>query len=90
MLGDKDAIVTIAVKDIQAARIFYTDVLGLKPVPPDDKEVLTYRSGKTSVIVYRSQFAGTNKATAATGQVDDVEKEVSALYDASAPTFQRR
>jgi len=33
MIGEKDAIATIAVKDIEVARKFYTDILGLKPVP---------------------------------------------------------
>jgi predicted enzyme related to lactoylglutathione lyase len=36
-------------------------------------------SGDTTINVYRSQFAGTNKATALTFQVDDAEEEVSEL-----------
>jgi catechol 2,3-dioxygenase-like lactoylglutathione lyase family enzyme len=79
MIGEKDAIATIAVKDIQAARKFYTDTLGLKPVPTAEPEVLNYKSGNSSVIVYKSQYAGTNKATAANWHVDDVEKEARDL-----------
>jgi catechol-2,3-dioxygenase len=75
MIGDRDAIATIAVRDLKAARKFYTDVLGLKPMPVAEPEVLNYKSGSSSVIVYKSQYAGTNKATAANWQVDDVEKE---------------
>jgi catechol 2,3-dioxygenase-like lactoylglutathione lyase family enzyme len=79
MIGDNDAMATIAVKDIQAARKFYTDTLGLKPLPAAEAEVLNYKSGKSSVLVYKSQYAGTNKATAATWQVSDVEKVVGEL-----------
>jgi catechol 2,3-dioxygenase-like lactoylglutathione lyase family enzyme len=79
MIGDKDAIATIAVKDIEVARKFYSDVLGLKPLPHAEPEVLNYKSGNASVIVYKSQYAGTNKATAANWHVDDVEKEARDL-----------
>ena len=79
MIGDNDAIATIAVRDIEKARKFYTDILGLKPLPVAEAEVLNYKSGKSAVIVYKSQYAGTNKATAANWKVDDVEKEAREL-----------
>ena len=79
MLGDKDAIATIAVRDFPAAKKFYEGILGLKPTPSEEPEVVTYKSGKSSVLVYKSQFAGTNKATAATWIIDDVEKTAKAL-----------
>lgn len=79
MIGENEAIATIAVKDIKAARKFYSDILGLKPVPVAEPEVLNYKSGNSSVIVYKSQYAGTNKATAANWHVDDVEKEARDL-----------
>jgi len=73
MLADKDAIATIAVKDLKAAKKFYGDMLGLKPTPVPEPEVLNYKSGNSTILVYKSQFAGTNKATSATWIVDDVE-----------------
>jgi catechol 2,3-dioxygenase-like lactoylglutathione lyase family enzyme len=73
MLGDNDAIATIAVKDLKAARKFYLETLGLKQGPGQEEDVLTCTSGRSRVLVYRSQFAGTNQATAATWAVDDVE-----------------
>ena len=79
MLGDKDAIATIAVKDLKAARKFYEGTLGFKPVPSGQPEVANYKSGKSTILVYPSEFAGTNKATAATWTVDDTEAEVRAL-----------
>ena len=42
-------------------------------------EALTYRTGRSTVNVYRSDFAGTNKATALTWTVDDVDGVVRAL-----------
>ena len=79
MLADKDAVATIAVKDLKAAKKFYGDTLGLKPTPVPEPEVLNYKSGNSTVLVYKSQFAGSNKATAVTWIVDDIEGTVRDL-----------
>ena len=79
MLADKDAIATIAVSDIAKARKFYQETLGLKPVPSPESGVLTYKSGHANVLVYQSEYAGTNKATAATWAVEDLEGVVGEL-----------
>ncbi len=79
MLGNKDAIATVAVKKIETAKKFYEGTLGLKPVPTGETGVLSYQSGKASVLVYESQYAGTNKATAVTWTVDNLESEVRDL-----------
>lgn len=44
MLGDKEAIATIAVKDLKAAGKFYQETLGLKPVATGESGVKTYGS----------------------------------------------
>jgi predicted enzyme related to lactoylglutathione lyase len=79
MLADKDAVATVAVKDLKAAKKFYGDMLGLKPTPVQEPEVLNYKSGNSTVLVYKSQFAGSNKATSITWIVDDVEGTVKDL-----------
>jgi catechol 2,3-dioxygenase-like lactoylglutathione lyase family enzyme len=79
MLADKDAVATVAVKDLKTAKKFYGDTLGLKPTPVPEPEVLNYKSGNSTVLVYKSQFAGSNKATAVTWIVDDVEGTVRDL-----------
>ena len=79
MLGDKAAIATIAVRNLEAASKFYQGTLGLKPTPTQEQGVLGYKSGDANVIVYQSQFAGTNKATAVTWAVDDLEAAVQEL-----------
>jgi catechol-2,3-dioxygenase len=71
VLGDKDAIATIAVKDVKVAKKFYEGTLGLKPEPSQESEVLNYKSGNAGLLVYKSDYAGTNKATAATWSVGD-------------------
>ena len=80
MLGNTDAMATIAVKDIGKARAFYEGVVGLKPVGTEGDQVVAYQSGNARVMVYVSQYAGTNQATAVTWIVgDDVEGVVQAL-----------
>ena len=79
MLGSSDALATIAVRDLQKAKQFYEGKLGLKPAPSSEKSVQNYRSGKSTLMVYVSDFAGTNKATAVTWIVDDAEEVARAL-----------
>lgn len=79
MLGDYDAMATIAVKNLKAARKFYEDKLGFKAVHTEGEEAVTYKSGKSQLLVYRSQYAGTNKATAASWMVKDVDGLVKDL-----------
>ncbi|HZW52600.1 MAG TPA: VOC family protein [Candidatus Elarobacter sp.] len=80
MLADNDAIATIAVKDLQAARKFYGDALGLREqAGPDNPEVITYESGGSKILVYRSSYAGTNEATVVTWAVRELEHIVEAL-----------
>jgi catechol 2,3-dioxygenase-like lactoylglutathione lyase family enzyme len=66
MLANKDAMATIAVKNIAAARKFYENTLGFAPAAPEAMGVATLKSGNSTIVVYESQFAGTNKATSAT------------------------
>jgi catechol 2,3-dioxygenase-like lactoylglutathione lyase family enzyme len=80
MLGGKDVAATIAVRDTKAVKKFYQDILGLALVDDAMPDAVVYRSGSSKVLVYQSQYAGTNKATAATWDVgDDIEKIVQAL-----------
>jgi catechol 2,3-dioxygenase-like lactoylglutathione lyase family enzyme len=79
MLGDFDALATIAVKNLKAARKFYEEKLGFKVVHTEGDQAVTLKSGKSQLLVYQSQFAGTNKATAVTWMVKDVEGLVKEL-----------
>ena len=79
MLSNRDAVANLAVKNVQAARKFYEGTLGLKQVDAEGSELIVFESGNTKLNVYESKEAGTNKATAVTWAVDDVESEVNAL-----------
>ena len=78
MLGKADATPMVAVKDLDRARSFYENTLGLQEVD-DFGEGFMLRSGDTKFSVYRSEYAGTNKATALTFDVDDIDSEVRDL-----------
>ena len=79
MLGDNDAMATISVKNLAAARKFYEGTLGLKVAHTEGDQAVDYKSGESQVLVYQSQYAGTNKATAATWMVPDIEQLVTDL-----------
>ena len=80
MLGKADATPMVAVKDLDRARKFYEDKLGLK-AKTEWGEGVTLESGDTRINLYRSEFAGTNKATALNFDVDDIDKEVGELKE---------
>jgi len=80
MLGDNDTIATLAVKDLAAARKFYEGMLGLTLAHATGSEALTFKTGRTELVVYRSQSAGTNQATALNWRVgNELEAVVEAL-----------
>ena len=60
MLKDINVAATVAVRSLERARPFYEDVLGLTRQDQAEMGVQTYRAGKTAVLVYESEFAGTN------------------------------
>ena len=79
MLRDTDAVTMLAVKDLGKAAQFYEKTLGLSRAGVESEEAITFESGDTAINVYRSSFAGTNKATALTWTVDDVDDVVRTL-----------
>jgi catechol 2,3-dioxygenase-like lactoylglutathione lyase family enzyme len=88
MLGDKDAAANIVVKNLEAAKKFYEDTLGLMQVGAEGQELIVFRSGNSTINVYQSQYAGTNQATAVTWVVgEDMEDFVWALK-AKGVTFE--
>ena len=70
MLRDIDSAAIVAVKDISRARDFYQNKLGLELAHGDDN-VLSFKTGRTTLNVYVSDFAGTNKANAVVWGVGD-------------------
>jgi catechol 2,3-dioxygenase-like lactoylglutathione lyase family enzyme len=88
MLGDKDAVANIAVKNLETAKKFYEETLGLTQIGAEGQEVIVFRSGSSTIYVYKSQYAGTNQATALTWVVGkDIESVVQELK-AKGVTFE--
>lgn len=68
---------TLPASDLERAKGWYSRVLQLEPVETAEDGSLWYETGGTRFLVYASQFAGTNQATAAGLEVDDVEAAVA-------------
>jgi predicted enzyme related to lactoylglutathione lyase len=64
--------------DVQRARNFYEQMIGLTP-KEDYAGGVIYECGGTEVFLYPTDNAGTSKASQAYWQVDDVEAEVAEL-----------
>ena len=79
MLGEINVQPMLPVKDLAAAERYYGETLGLERVAGEPGTAAVYRSGDTTLCVYRSEFAGTNQGTAALWEVDDVEGQVAEL-----------
>ncbi len=78
MLGDKKVFATIAVNDINNAKNFYGETLGLRQVDENPGGV-GYESGGGRLFVYQSPTAGKGEATCAAWNVDNIEEEVEDL-----------
>ncbi len=87
MLGDVNVQPMLPVKDLGVAQKFYEEKLGLRKVGGAPDAAIVYRSGGGTLCVYRSEFAGTNKGTAALWEVSDVEGTVEELK-AKGVTFE--
>ncbi len=88
MLNNKDAIATVAVKDLKAAANFYEGTLGLKKEAVEGEEMITYRSGNSMLNIYRSEYAGTNQATAMTWVVGDELDSITRSLKAKGVVFE--
>jgi catechol 2,3-dioxygenase-like lactoylglutathione lyase family enzyme len=88
MLKDKSSSAIVAVSAIDKARAFYQDVLGLEIVDDSMGDVLVFRTGATSLIVYKSDFSGTNKANAVVWDVGDEIEPITAGLKAKGVVFE--
>jgi catechol 2,3-dioxygenase-like lactoylglutathione lyase family enzyme len=87
MLSDSPAVAVVAVSDLDGAKDFYGDLLGLGSGDEEPGGILYTCAPGSQLLVYQSGFAGTNQATAASWQVEDLEGETAALQ-AKGITFE--
>jgi catechol 2,3-dioxygenase-like lactoylglutathione lyase family enzyme len=89
MLRDQNAIATVAVNDLETAKRFYEDKLGLQSTGTESAQAITYRTGGGTLLVYASQFAGTNQATSVTWKVGDDFDELMRDLTGKGVPFER-
>jgi catechol 2,3-dioxygenase-like lactoylglutathione lyase family enzyme len=78
MLSNYEMHSTIPAHDLDRARRFYAEKLGLTPTR-EAPGGLIYEYGDTWFLLYPSQGAGTAQHTVAGWQVDDIKAEVAEL-----------
>lgn len=83
MLADFAPMTTVAVTDLDRARAFYEDVLGVPRRGDDTLDGVLYEAGGVTFLVYPSAQAGTNRATYMSFRVPGAafDAEVAALHD---------
>ena len=81
MLESTPLSATLPASDLERAKQWYSDKLGLDPVDVDDYGGAHYETGGTHFMVFLSPFAGTNQATAAGFTVDNFDDIVIDLRD---------
>ena len=80
MLNNGKVTANIPAADLDRARSFYADTLGLTPTSELPGGVLMYETaGGTAFTVYQTEFAGQAGHTIANWNVDDIEAEVRDL-----------
>lgn len=78
MLKDRSSRAIIAVHDIDRAKSFYRDVLGLGVEQEEMDGVVVFRTGETYLVVYASEMAGSNRANAVVWDVGDEIDDIAA------------
>ena len=79
MLNDSKVTANIPAADLQRARGFYADTLGLTPAQEHPGGLIYTTNGGTSFFLYETEFAGQAGHTIAQIHVSDVAKEVEDL-----------
>jgi catechol 2,3-dioxygenase-like lactoylglutathione lyase family enzyme len=79
MFGNTSLDPILPASDLERAKRWYSEKLGLEPVSEDEYGGAHYETGDGTFLVYSSEFAGTNKATAAGFLVEDFDGAVAEL-----------
>ena len=81
MLSNSRVHANVPVADIQRARRFYTDTLGLSVTAEGDGLLVFTTDGGTRFMVYETEYAGQAGHTIAQWHVDDLDADVKELQD---------
>lgn len=98
MLKARNSSAIVAVTDLARAKAFYGETLGLNLSPESEGNVAVFNTGDTRLVVYVSEFAGTNKANAVVwsvgAEIESVASDLAAKgvifekYDMPGATFE--
>ncbi len=66
--------------DLERARRWYSEKLGLEPVSANAFGDLRYEAGGVEFLVYQTELAGTNQATAAGFSLENFDEVVAVLW----------
>ncbi|WP_066286717.1 VOC family protein [Arthrobacter sp. B6] len=80
MLNNAPVMAVLPAKDINRAKAFYSDKLGLEPAQTMEDEALIYQCANgTGFMIYQTDNAGTAKNTQMGWDTDDFDREVEEL-----------
>jgi catechol 2,3-dioxygenase-like lactoylglutathione lyase family enzyme len=79
MLADSPIFPSLPAHDIERAKAWYKDKLGLTPIRDLGGGGQLYTSGKALFVVYQSPFAGTGKHTLAAFVVGNIDETMTEL-----------
>ena len=80
MFQPKNAIAALPAQDINRAKRFYAEKLGLNPVEESDEEV-SYRVGETQFILFPSSGEPSGNHTQLAFELEDLEGNMKSLRD---------
>ena len=80
MFKDSNIMAVLPAKDINRAKEFYRDKLGIEPTDSMEEGSVTYSCGQgTRFLVYQTDNAGTAKNTQMGWETDNLESEMAEL-----------
>ena len=88
MLSDFTPSATISVKSLKAVRSFYEGTLGFRPIGSTLRGAQAFKVKGATVVIYESQFAGTNQATAVTWTLGEHFDDMVKALDSKGVPFE--
>jgi catechol 2,3-dioxygenase-like lactoylglutathione lyase family enzyme len=85
MLRDAPVVPTIPIRDLEKARAFYQEILGLTPIEESPAGIFFAAGGDTMLFVYPRPGAEPASQTVAEFQVHDIDRLVAALAARGVP-----
>ena len=79
MFEDVPIRLSFPASDLERAKRWYSEKLGLDPVRELDYGDVEYETGGVRFLIYQTELAGTNEATAASFVVDDFDEVIVSL-----------